>query len=66
MWSYHAAETLRPILTLVCTLTEAVLSCLRVWHLTPVRDTVTRQGRLADSLVPSALLPCMESHLRFW
>ena len=54
------------ILTLVRALTDAALSRLRVWHVTPVRHTVTRHSRSSDSLVPSGLLPYMESHLRFW
>jgi len=53
-------------LTLVRALTDAALSYLCVWHITPVPHTVTRHGRWADSFVLSGLLPCMESPLRFW
>src|SRR4029453_1242764 len=35
--SYHAVETLRPMLTLVHALTDAALLCLRVWYINPVR-----------------------------
>ena len=53
------------ILTLVRAMIDAALSCLRVWHIPPVRHTVTCHGRWPASLVTSGLQPCMESHLRF-